>query len=327
MKRAGAGRAARRCGLFVARGRRDRLAGALRYPDAPASRPGARGQGGRSSAARRSAEIARALGRARRSSITRAGSASTPTSAALAQKIRAGQYTLSSSHDAARSSSTSWSRACRVEEVAVTIPEGKNLLRGGRAPRRGGRVLASDERRAGDARPGASRSSSACPATRSRATSSPTPTASAPARRRPRCSTRWSSTRSEVLRRAEGARTRTALLQLQKNYSFDDREIVLMASLVEKETARSRRSGRASPACSSTGCACRRFVPHLLQTDPTIVYGCTVPLEKSRGVPEVRGAHPPHPPRRQGQPVQHLHARGAAAGADLATRAAPRSRR
>ena len=29
-----------------------------------------------------------------------------------------------------------------------------------------------------------------------------------------------------------------------------------------------------------------------MQTDPTIVYGCTVPLEEERGLPEVRRAHP-----------------------------------
>ena len=38
-------------------------------------------------------------------------------------------------------------------------------------------------------------------------------------------------------------------------------------------------------------------MPHRLETDPTIVYGCTVPLKKSCRVPEIRRAHRSHPSR------------------------------
>ena len=66
-----------------------------------------------------------------------------------------------------------------------------------------------------------------------------------------------------------------------------------------------------------------------LETDPTIRYGCMVPVQKSRGVPAVGQARSPAPraARRQGQPVQHVPARRPAAGPDRQSRARARSRR
>ena len=67
---------------------------------------------------------------------------------------------------------------------------------------------------------------------------------------------------------------------LQKLYNFDDHQILLMASLVEKETARPEERPRIAGVFLNR-LRLASFKPHLLQTDPTIVYGCTVPLEKS----------------------------------------------
>jgi len=56
--------------------------------------------------------------------------------------------------------------------------------------------------------------------------------------------------------------------------------IVLMASLVEKETARPEERPRIAGVFFNR-LRLPTFVPHVLQTDPTIVYGCTVPIERS----------------------------------------------
>lgn len=68
---------------------------------------------------------------------------------------------------------------------------------------------------------------------------------------------------------------------LQKGYGFDDPQIVLMASLVEKETARTEERPRIAGVFLNR-LRLPTFKPHLLQTDPTIVYGCTVPEVKSK---------------------------------------------
>jgi UPF0755 protein len=67
---------------------------------------------------------------------------------------------------------------------------------------------------------------------------------------------------------------------LQKLFNFDDYQLLLMASLVEKETARPEERPRIAGVFYNR-LRLPTFKPHVLQTDPTIVYGCTVPLEKS----------------------------------------------
>ena len=76
--------------------------------------------------------------------------------------------------------------------------------------------------------------------------------------------------------------------KLAKQFKFGDREIVLMASLVEKETARPEERPRIAGVFYNR-LRLPTFVPHLLQTDPTIVYGCTVPIEKSAACQKFEG--------------------------------------
>jgi UPF0755 protein len=75
---------------------------------------------------------------------------------------------------------------------------------------------------------------------------------------------------------------------LQKTYQLDDDSIVLMASLVEKETADPTERPRIAGLFLNR-LHLATFKPHLLQTDPTIVYGCTVPVEKSPACAKFEG--------------------------------------
>ena len=75
---------------------------------------------------------------------------------------------------------------------------------------------------------------------------------------------------------------------LNKQYNFNDREIVTMASLVEKETARQEERPRIAGVFLNR-LRLPSFRPHKLETDPTIIYGCTVPLEKSEACKKFEG--------------------------------------
>jgi len=71
-----------------------------------------------------------------------------------------------------------------------------------------------------------------------------------------------------------------AALELKKTLGWDDHQIVVMASIVEKETGRPEERPRIAQVFINR-LRMPTFTPKLLQTDPTIIYGCTVPLQKS----------------------------------------------
>jgi UPF0755 protein len=71
-----------------------------------------------------------------------------------------------------------------------------------------------------------------------------------------------------------------SLGKLQKQLEWGDREIVVMASIVEKETG----DPAERPLVASVfynRLLFSSFRPKRLETDPTIRYGCTIPIEKS----------------------------------------------
>jgi UPF0755 protein len=81
---------------------------------------------------------------------------------------------------------------------------------------------------------------------------------------------------------------RSGLAWLRKRLRWGHHEIVTLASIVEKET------GQAHERPLIAGVFLNRltfghFQPKLLQTDPTIIYGCTVPRHKSRACRKFKG--------------------------------------
>ena len=71
-----------------------------------------------------------------------------------------------------------------------------------------------------------------------------------------------------------------AALELKKTLGFDDHKIVVLASIVEKETGRPEERPRIAQVFINR-LRMPTFVPKLLQTDPTIIYGCTVATPRS----------------------------------------------
>ncbi|MFH2005130.1 MAG: endolytic transglycosylase MltG [bacterium] len=78
------------------------------------------------------------------------------------------------------------------------------------------------------------------------------------------------------------------LIRLRNRFRFDDHEIVILASIVEKETG----AGRERPLIAGVflnRLSFKSFKSRKLETDPTIVYGCTVPLRKSDACRQFKG--------------------------------------
>jgi UPF0755 protein len=67
---------------------------------------------------------------------------------------------------------------------------------------------------------------------------------------------------------------------LRKTLAFDDAQIVTLASIVEKETGQPQERPRIAQVFLNR-LLFSSFAPKLLQTDPTIIYGCTVGMPRS----------------------------------------------
>jgi len=83
-------------------------------------------------------------------------------------------------------------------------------------------------------------------------------------------------------------RYREEAQDLADDLQFDDHDIVTLASIVEKETgAKHERPLIAGVFLNRLRFS--SFKPKLLQTDPTIIYGCTVPAQKSAACQKFEG--------------------------------------
>jgi len=202
----------------------------------------------------------------------------------LAQKIRAGQYQFSSEMTP-RQLLDKLVEGVPLEELAVTIPEGKNLLQIAQILEDAG-VCSKDEieKAARDTALG-------------ERLGVPGPTLEGylfPDTYRFRPGTPASKVVAAMVRHGREVyaevkeKHKDGFAALQKQYKFGDREIVLMASLVEKETAQSEERPRIAGVFLNR-LRLPTFVPHLLQTDPTIVYGCVVPTKKSAACQKYEG--------------------------------------
>jgi UPF0755 protein len=194
----------------------------------------------------------------------------------VAGKIKAGQYRLASAMTP-RQVLDVLVAGVKDETVTVTIPEGKNLLDVAQILGEAGVCSAEDALRAARdgklvtelALPGPSLEGYLFPDTYKFRPHSP-------ARRVLAIMVRhFRQIYGDLRARHEkGAQT------LERVYGFGDREIVTLASIVEKETgARAERPRIASVFLNRLRLP--SFKPKLLQTDPTIIYGCTVPEAKS----------------------------------------------
>ncbi|HXI55597.1 MAG TPA: endolytic transglycosylase MltG, partial [Polyangia bacterium] len=163
------------------------------------------------------------------------------------------------------------------ELVAVTIPEGKNLVEiaeildaAGIAGKAEIIMRATDASFvAGLGLPGASLEGYLFPDTYKLRPRTPAARALIPMVRRHR----------QVFEELRAAHAK-GVVDLKNTLGFDDYKIVILASIVEKETGQPQERPRIAQVFINR-LRFPSFVPKLLQTDPTIIYGCTVGLPRS----------------------------------------------
>lgn len=84
------------------------------------------------------------------------------------------------------------------------------------------------------------------------------------------------------------ARHPSYLIRLRNRFRFDDHDIVTLASIVEKETGVARERPLIAGLFLNR-LSLPTFRSRKLETDPTIIYGCTVPIRKSPACLQFKG--------------------------------------
>jgi UPF0755 protein len=202
----------------------------------------------------------------------------------VAGKIKAGRYELSPSMAPLQVLEVLVLGA-KEEEVVVTIPEGKNLVEVCELLAAAGVAKRADLERAARDRalaerlgiPGATLEGYLFPDTYRFRPNTP--------------AVKVVSTMREHQRRVFNAletRHPGGLETLRKDLGWGEFEAVTLASIVEKETGAPQERPRIA-AVFLNRLRLPTFEPKLLQTDPTIVYGCTVPLVKSAACQKFEG--------------------------------------
>ena len=189
----------------------------------------------------------------------------------VAGRFKAGRYTINAPATP-KQILDALVRGAADELVAVTIPEGKNLLEvadlfeaAGVAPRTEIVAQATDAAFVASlGLPGTSLEGYLFPDTYRLRPHTAAARALIPLVRRHR----------QVFEELRAAHAK-GVADLQKTLSFDDARIVTLASNVEKETGQPTERPRIAQVFINR-LRLPTFVPKLLQTDPTIIYGCTV---------------------------------------------------
>jgi UPF0755 protein len=194
----------------------------------------------------------------------------------VAGRFKAGRYALQAPASPKQILDT-LVKGAADELVAVTIPEGKNLVEIAEILEAAGIASKAEiVMRATDASfvaglglPGASLEGYLFPDTYKLRPRTPASRALIPMVRRHR----------QVFEELRAAHAK-GVLELKKTLDFDDAQIVTLASIVEKETGQPGERPRIAQVFLNR-LRLTSFHPKLLQTDPTIIYGCTVGTPRS----------------------------------------------
>ncbi len=202
----------------------------------------------------------------------------------LAQKIRAGHYAFSAAMTP-RQILEKLVEGVPVEEISVTIPEGKNIIQIAELFNESGITSKDDIIKL--ARDPAFAKQQKVPGITLEGYLFPDTYRFQPGTPASRVLAAMVKRQKAVIEQVK-AENPKGVENIKTLFGFGDRELVLMASLVEKETGRAEERPRIA-AVFYNRLRLPTFVPHRLETDPTIIYGCTVPLEKSEACKKFEG--------------------------------------